>query len=314
MNVSDKNLLVKTANPVEMSMELIETYQLERHKQLEILFVLEGSVNLQVGENGYRLEENDIVVINRYELHGLFVTLEQNTVLKFQMDADYYDRYYPRYSLKKFICNSASSANDHQAYKAASYEKIRQKLAMLAYQWQKKEHGYQFEMGVTLLSLAHVLALDFESDEDIEEQTAKDLQRLVRILDYIDDNFEKGIDLKEIAAREGLNFYYLSTFIKRNLGISFQDYVNMKRMDKVLAQLAVTDKSITDIALESGFSTTKSLNLLFNKWMRMTPSEFRKKYKSKSDEIAVWVSSEDSKRGESPINHESAIRKLYSHL
>lgn len=316
MSTSYEHLQAKTRVPVEMALEAIEGYQLHRHKQLEILFVLEGSINLRVENEGYRLEENDVVIINRYELHGIFATTEKNAVLKFQIDTDYYNYYFSNYSEKHFICNSTLFDRETVWSKKSSFEKIRQQLAMLSKQWHEKEPGYQFAMGTTLLSLGNVLMLHFESDERIKEQSSRDVQRLNRILDYIDLNFEKGIHLKEIAEAEKLNFYYLSTFIKQNLGMSFQDYVNMKRIEKVMDQLMTTTKNITDIAFESGFSTTKSMNQLFKRMLNTTPSAFRRKYTGNQAEAARLdpFGLRTEVRYHRPENYHELVRKLYTYL
>lgn len=316
MSTSYEHLHAKTRVPIEMLLETIEGDQLHRHKQLEILFVLEGTINLRIEENSYRLEENDLVIINRYELHGLFATTEKNAVLKFQIDTDYYNYYFPNYSTKQFDCNTISTDQRSIMSKDSPFEKIRQQLATLANQWHEKESGYQLAMGTTLLVLGNILMLHFESKEVTKNKSSRDVQRLNRILDYIDLNFEKGVNLQEIAEIEQLNPYYLSTFIKQNLGMNFQEYVNMKRLEKVMDQLITTDKKITDIAFESGFSTTKSMNQLFKRILEITPSKFRERYIGNQEEASQLdpFGLRKQKSYKRPENYHELIIKLYSHL
>ncbi|MHC5269877.1 cupin domain-containing protein [Enterococcus sp. LJL98] len=316
MGTNYQYVQAQTRVPVDMALEAIEGYPLHRHKQLEILFVLEGSINVRVEEEGFRLEENDLVVINRYELHGVFGTSEKNAVLKFQIDTDFYNYYFPNYSKKKFNCNATYFSRTEVLAKEGPFEKIRQQLATLAYQWRKKKPGYQLDMGTALLNLGKILVRYFEDDTGETRNRSRDLERLSRILDYIDRNFEKGVSLKEIAELEQLNFYYLSTFIKQNLGVSFQEYVNMRRIEKVMDQLVTSEKKITDIAFESGFSTTKSMNQLFKRLLKMTPTAFREKYQddheglSKLDPFGLRTKAAFPK----PENYHELIQKLYTHL
>lgn len=314
MSTSYEHLQTRTRVPVEMNIQSIEEQQLHRHKQLEIIFVLQGATHLRIQEKVYHLEENDLVVINSYELHGLFNTSPENMVLTFQIATEYYNFYTPNFSDKYFVCNSTLVEREVAREKEGPFEEIRQLLASLGQQWNDKQLGYQFAMGTTVLSLGKNLMTHFESDERPKIVNSKDIQRLTRILDYIDSNFEKGVNLKEIAEIEKLNFYYLSSFIKQNLGISFQDYVNMKRIEKVMDQLVMTNKSITDIAFESGFSTTKSLNQLFKKKLKMTPTEFRRQYFGCREAIASLDPVLKEQVEIRSNNYENALIKLNSHL
>lgn len=314
MDTKYEHLESKTRVPVEMNLQSIGEQPVHRHKQLEMIFVLEGAINLHVQEKIYRLEENDLILINSYELHGIFGNPANNSILTFQIDTSYYDFYTPSFSDKQFLCNTTLVDRELALSKEGPFEEIRKQLATLAQQWHSKQTGYQFSMAIAVLSLGKTLMTHFESEVELKKVRGKDVQRLIRILDYIDSNFEKGVNLKEIAEMEGLNFYYLSSFIKQNLGLSFQDYVNIKRIEKVVDQLVMTKKNVTDIAFESGFSTTKSLNQLFKKTLKMTPTEFRGKYSGRREAVANLDSLLEVRGKEQPLHYESVLKKIYSHL
>ena len=88
----------------------------------------------------------------------------------------------------------------------------------------------------------------------------------------------------------------------------------MKRIEKVMDQLVMTNKSITDIAFESGFSTTKSLNQLFKKKLKMTPTEFRRQYFGCREAIASLDPVLKQQVEIRSNNYENALIKLNSHL
>lgn len=268
----------RTTIPVTMNFQQLGKKQLHRHKQLEIIFMLKGTINLSIQEEVYRLETGDIILINPYDLHGLLAASDDNLLLSFKIDTEYYDRYTMNFSNKRFMCNSTLFKREVALDKNSPFEELRNRLAMLAFQRDDSQLEYGFSLGIIMLDVGRILVKHFQSDITKNGAQNKDIKRLTRILDYIDHNFDKGINLKTIAEMENLNLYYLSSFIKQQLGVGFQEYVNMKRIDKVVNQLVMTNKSITEISFSSGFSTTKSLNQLFKKMLHMTPTEFRIKY------------------------------------
>ena len=62
---------------------------------------------------------------------------------------------------------------------------------------------------------------------------------------------------------------------------SFTEYVNGIRISESERLLVTTNKSITDIALDVGFSTTSYFIERFKKQIHLTPKQFRKNYRIK---------------------------------
>lgn len=275
--------LKRTTIPVTISLQQLNKKNLHRHKQLEIIFMLTGTINIRIQEDVYQLQVGDIILINPYDLHGLIATSEDNVFLCFKVGTEYYDYYASNFSTKRFLCNSTLS--EKVAFdKNSPFEELWKRLAMLVFQQDDNQSVYGFSVGMIILDIGKILITNFQSESSENYVHSKDIQRLTRILDEIDNNFDKGINLKDIAEKENLNLCYLSSFIKQQLGIGFQEYVNMKRIEKVIDQLLTTNKTITEIAFSSGFSNTKSLNQLFKKIVYKTPTEFRIKY-SESREL-----------------------------
>jgi AraC-like DNA-binding protein len=105
--------------------------------------------------------------------------------------------------------------------------------------------------------------------------TLKRVERLNRILKYVDDNYTHKICLSDIAKKEGLSLYHLSHFVKNNLNQSFQNYVTMVRFSHACKLLRHNNKTILDICLESGFSDPRYLTKTFMQNTGMTPGKYR---------------------------------------
>jgi two-component system response regulator YesN len=99
-----------------------------------------------------------------------------------------------------------------------------------------------------------------------------------QILLYIHNHFDKNISLSNLAEEFHMNPSYLSSFIKKNLGFNFIDYVNDLRIEKSLACLKETELAVQEIAKICGYDTVHSYIRNFKKNHDMTPAVFRSTY------------------------------------
>jgi AraC-like DNA-binding protein len=89
-------------------------------------------------------------------------------------------------------------------------------------------------------------------------------------------HYQHPIRLEEVAKTVGMTPAYLSHFISKNLGVSFQDYLTSLRFEHALRMID-RDLPLGDISGGSGFSDLKYMNKAFLKKTGMTPSEYRKR-------------------------------------
>ncbi len=90
------------------------------------------------------------------------------------------------------------------------------------------------------------------------------------------EHSSEKISLQDIADLEHITTYHASHFITKILGISFQDYLNNVRFEHALELIQNSDLSILDICMETGFSSSRYLNKLFEEKMGCTAREYLK--------------------------------------
>ena len=86
-----------------------------------------------------------------------------------------------------------------------------------------------------------------------------------------------GIGISQIAEQFGLSANYLSTIFKRKTGERFIDYLTRIRIEaakKLLIQNA--SASVQDIALMTGYTSSRHFSTLFQKYTGKTPTVYRK--------------------------------------
>lgn len=99
---------------------------------------------------------------------------------------------------------------------------------------------------------------------------------VVRICDYIADNFREDIDSCDIAVAADIHPKYAMTVFKKSTGMTLNDYVNLMRLSYAQAMLMSDDASVLTIAMESGFGSLSAFNKSFRKIANMSPSDFRR--------------------------------------
>ena len=95
------------------------------------------------------------------------------------------------------------------------------------------------------------------------------------VLDYLSRHFTEEITRYSLAGQFGLSSSYLSHLFQNKLGCSFLKYLHTLRIDYAKYLLKNSDKTITEICYESGFSTQRSFNRVFLQMAGCTPGEYR---------------------------------------
>ena len=99
------------------------------------------------------------------------------------------------------------------------------------------------------------------------------------LLKYINDNCARQISLNEIAAQNHYNTAYFSRLFKKQIGVTFTEYVINCRLNLACKLLTDTDMSVSEIALQAGFSDKTKFFKLFAQKTGTTPLKYRKSKK-----------------------------------
>jgi len=85
-----------------------------------------------------------------------------------------------------------------------------------------------------------------------------------------------GLTLLDLAKTTGLSRHHLSEVLNRYAGKNFYEFVNEYRVAHAKRRL-VEDKSakVLDIAIEAGFSSKTTFNVIFKQFTGQTPTQYR---------------------------------------
>lgn len=128
------------------------------------------------------------------------------------------------------------------------------------------------------------LLLQIEDREDlalpstIPSSYDKDRDQINKIYEYVFNNIQTGIKLKEASALVYMEPGSFCRYFKKKTNQTFMDYVKNVRIGIAAKLLAGTDKQITQICYECGYNNLANFNHYFKLIMKKTPSEYRKDF------------------------------------
>ncbi len=99
--------------------------------------------------------------------------------------------------------------------------------------------------------------------------------KLRRVLEYIEANLDQDLGLQELAAVAGFSLSHFKPLFRASVGMPAHRFVQERRMVRARLHLARSAKSITEIALETGFANPSHLARSLRHAFGMGPSELR---------------------------------------
>lgn len=268
--------------PVTVSFLSIKDYPIHWHYSIEIIYVIKGTLEVYVNSIKYQIHEEQMEIINVDEVHHFHSDDSNNKVLIFHIDPYFFEKYYSDIANMIFYTNTSSPS----AQSSEEYDELRTYLCRILCEIYQKQEDYDEEVENILVDLLYHLINNFNYLIYDKEELKEDInlfRRYHNILKYITNNYNSNITLQDIADKEFLSPQYLSHEIKYASGYSFTDLVNLTRVEESIKLLLDSEKTITEISEEVGFSHARYFNKNFKIFYKTTPLQFRKKFKLDED-------------------------------
>ena len=105
------------------------------------------------------------------------------------------------------------------------------------------------------------------------------MTRLEPLIEYTEHHHHEDLTLDQAADSMGLSKEYFCRLFKKNMGVSYLQFLSQIRASAVCRDLQITEEPIGLLAERHGFKSPKLFNQVFRELYGCTPSEKRKQFK-----------------------------------
>ncbi|WP_446935576.1 AraC family transcriptional regulator [Lysinibacillus fusiformis] len=130
---------------------------------------------------------------------------------------------------------------------------------------------------IDILSLMEEAIYDYTS-RVAQAKTRKYSAPITTCIHYIENQLYGDITLDQLSAICHLSPNYLSSLFKKEVGISFTEYIQQQRIDEAKKLLTFTNYPILDIGSLLNFTDQSYFIKVFKKFTGITPKQYRTKY------------------------------------
>lgn len=118
--------------------------------------------------------------------------------------------------------------------------------------------------------------IEFYRQMSSEEAAGAPNSALMKAVDHINFNYASPISMDDLCAVSGVSKQYLCRLFRKTLSSRPMEYIAKRRIQAAKELLTGTDRTIEDIAADTGFCTASYFCKLFKKYEGITPTRFRK--------------------------------------
>lgn len=243
------------------------------HEEIEIVYMIEGNMQVGLDNKTYLLKPRDIFLIGRGDVHHFTPHTEPNQSIIIQFGLSFFSTL-PSYMVDGRFVEPLLNAG------VPAHKAMEGQILTMVNEYKEKEEGHEMALKARLFDLMVILVREIPmepfSAREKNRQLSR-LKRLDRVLEYIDENYDQKMGLEDVAAVANYSPYHFTRFFKDTTGMTFSEYLNSVRVKKAEGYLLDIDSPITEVAFKSGFNSIQTFNRVFKINKGCTPTEYREK-------------------------------------
>ena len=248
------------------------------HSAIQLLYAAEGVCEVDLREKHYIMHREDVLLINAMEPHAFRIQpdgLAASIMIEYHMITDLMPE-----AGGSFLLNSMEDMT-------RPYNDIRTLFHEIIYLESTRDRSSKSRIYRDIYELLDILlthCMVRASGKAADERNMNDDEKLQQIVGYVNAHFQESFSLTALAKSMYVSTSTLSRFFRKQTGTYFADYVNSVRLSYAIGEMRYTDKSLTRIAADCGFSNASVFAKLFHQEYGMSPTAWRKKDQEETKE------------------------------
>ncbi|HPJ21445.1 MAG TPA: AraC family transcriptional regulator [Clostridia bacterium] len=261
---------------------------IHRHEFIQIIYVSKGSAGHVLNNNQFTIYKGDIFVMPPYVPH-YFIPGEDTEIFEFEFE--------PEFLNEKFSASYDDISFSDFAYLEpflVTENKVRPRLNLdgaiqrtvenifndILLEYEQREKDFELAIKALTLQLLVTVSRRYEFSESESEDNGiflRHRESLMRVIDYINENYSRGITLDEIVRVSLLSKSYFGYLFKQMTHKTFTEYLNGVRISKAVELLRTQpDLKVIDVCFMTGFNNVNHFNRSFRAETGCTPLQARR--------------------------------------
>lgn len=287
--ILDEYKIEKIVNILSFSSMCIYTFdknykgKLERHKQHEFIYVIDGTEIINSNNNEYTLEKGQAFLHKPYISHADKPKSQNSKVFIFSFTC-------VGKNIEKLYDKVLTLTKEEHYYisqiidTASNYFKPNECYIFYSGKNEKIPKNIPYGIGQIIKNRIELLFIDMLSkmfENGNEEKTNNYNDQLTeRIIEELKKHIHEKFSLSLIADKLNYSRNYLCRHFKKNTNLSINQYFYQLKIEEAKKMLAKGDESIEFISDSLSFSNVQYFSLTFKKAVGITPSLWRKNAKN----------------------------------
>jgi AraC-like DNA-binding protein len=240
------------------------SFRLHRHYEIEIIYFLSGKGYLSIERKNYILESGSLAVISSTSSHQASCDPDTKVLLL---------KINPTLLGQPFT--QLSEAYKNEPILKITDEKLLALLRDLRSDCQGASGVSKLKTTAGIYALSALL-LEAKSNFSVENGSVTTTEKKMEdVFDFVSKNYPSKITVETAAEIVGYSVGNFCRLFKRTTGMSFHTYLNDYRIKKAKSLLRETKLPVHNIAIEVGFSESKTLCRIFKERVGLTPTAYR---------------------------------------
>lgn len=236
------------------------------HEYFEIYYLEYGKRYHMVDDNIYSLNSGEFIIFPPYSMHHSY----GDNDVPFKRVLVYFS---PETVIVPEVLHTISQSAGVYRFDTKASQSVHLLLNDILKE-QGDGEGFHSDAMKMLLNLL-LIKIARRADE---KAAPENRSRITEILHYLHSHSSENITLEDLASRFYLSPYYLCREFKRYTNSTIIQYINHIRIIHAQRLFMETNRTITDISKEVGFSNVTHFNRVFKSIIGMSPSKNRKQY------------------------------------
>ncbi|MBQ5347119.1 MAG: AraC family transcriptional regulator [Ruminococcus sp.] len=258
-------------------------FPLHWHEEMEIIYVIEGNINITIQNNEYTVHKNEIALIAPESIHSIRQHNDEpavyfNILFRFSMlsggeeaicKKKYLDPIYER----KFIM--PEYLDDSNPIKS-ELEPLINNLTDINWPDGNKN---ELLIKARLLEIMHIIKNHCKKAQGDEKNANEVNRKIKKSLIYLETNYHENITIAQIAKVSNFSESYFSKLFRQLTGSSFTRYLKDYRLERAAQMLKNSDSRVSDVAFLVGFNNLSYFTRAFKTKYKINPKAYKEKYK-----------------------------------